>query len=165
MQTANFALLIVLIGLLVGFNLNNNNQADAQAPEDNSARYLLLRYNYDTLVFINNNEGLFQMDNITFEMTTDSDVTQFDANTWNQSTLSVGRCLQVWRLDYRYLPPDVAPADACFSRVGYRSTNDVFWVNENVAATFVVRRFNNVLGTCTTIADADDDITTCRINL
>ena len=44
------------------------------------------------------------MDNITFEMVTDSDViTLFEANNWNQSILNVGRCLQVWRVDYSYL--------------------------------------------------------------
>lgn len=165
LQILNIALMLTLATLFIGFKLNQNNQGDVQASEEVSTNYLLLRYNYDTLVLMNYNESLFLMDNITFEMVTDSNITQFDANNWNQSSLNVGRCLQVWRPDYTYLPPDIAPADACFSRVGYRSTRDIFWVNENLASTFVVRRFNDVLGTCTTIANMDDDITTCRINL
>lgn len=142
------------------------------ALSDTDAAQILLRYDGRTFVLYNrdasNNAVVRNLNFRLFEVAPPSDDDEedaeprfvetniFRATEWGDLSAGIlgNACLQVWTINYRFLPLDEAPADMCGSRTYYRSTVRPFWVSDAPEqAYFEVRR------------GAVDVIAVCPVNI
>lgn len=162
-----FALTVTLLLSLLGiwFFLNKDTLLETRVIADSDA-HILLQYNRDTLVFLNDTGMVLELESLRFSLSHDTGETvTFTADAWSRQAIRVGRCLQVWRAEYPYLSPDAAPADSCYSRVGYQSTSNLFWVSDNDTLLFEVWRGEALLGTCPTVHNDSSEILRCVVGI
>lgn len=126
----------------------------ADTPPRSSSWVLL--YTYDTLLVKNEGEHTISFRDLYFESATH----RFSASDWVTRELATGRCVQVWDIVFRYLPENIAPADACESRVAYRATVDSFWRGDG---DFRVFRGDTLLTICAGVPASSAEIWRCEL--
>lgn len=126
---------------------------------------LMLRYDGTSLVLMNRSgERSLNINNLVFA-SADTTFEVFDLPNFNNSPLPEGFCYQLWTTEFRTLPADAFPADACRSRRGFAQTTRTFWISEEPNATFEVLRSGRVLGTCLAVREIDREDNRCVIDI
>lgn len=134
------------------------------AAEDASA-LLLLRYDGTSLVLMNrSDERSLNINNLVFTAN-DIDFEVTELPNFNNSPLPEGFCYQLWTTEFRTLPADEFPAEACRSRRGFAQTTRTFWISEEPDTVFEVRRSGRVLGTCPAVREIDREDNRCVIDI
>ena len=146
--------LLVIVSIFV---LRSAGEASGEEVSDNN---ITLIYNKDTLAIHNTSSEIISLDDIYFELDSEKPVI-FEADDWITQSLDNGRCVQVWDIRFRYLS---AP-DVCRSRVAYRASINIFWVSNNERVNFLVKREDDVIGSCLTINGLSEDTLSCSIAL
>lgn len=125
----------------------------------------MLRYDGTSLVLMNRSgERSLNINNLVFA-SADTTFEVFDLPNFNNSPLPEGFCYQLWTTEFRTLPADAFPADACRSRRGFAQTTRTFWISEEPNATFEVLRSGRVLGTCLAVREIDREDNRCVIDI
>jgi len=134
------------------------------APADATA-LLLLRYDGTSIVLMNrSSEETLNINNLVFTNgTTTFEVA--DLPNFNNTPLPGEFCYQLWTTEFRTLPADAFPADACRSRRGFAQTTRTFWISEEEDAVFEVRRSGRVLGTCPSVPRIDREDNRCVVDI
>ena len=118
--------------------------------DEGETQNVLLRYDGRTIVMINLGERTVTISNLQFTLyeasaegeTPASTDKTFVGSEWNRAGdgLASMRCFQLWTANYRNLPANEPPADACAARTSFRQTTRPFWISEAPHAYFEVRR-------------------------
>jgi hypothetical protein len=124
---------------------------------------VLLRYNAQTLVLLNQDKHAVSLYGLSFELEIENRRFVFLADEWISQSLNTGRCVQVWDTRFSYLPDDVPPAENCESRVAYRSTSDIFWLGTN--SDFVIFRYGQEIQRCPVLSPDSSDTLDCLLDL
>lgn len=159
--------LLAWIGFLSTQNIDAQSENPVVLPEDTSSETplgnVVLRYNAQTLVLLNQGNDKISLFGLSFELESDNRRLVFSADEWISQTLGTGRCVQVWGNRQAYLPENLPPADGCESRVAYRSTRDTFWLGAD--ASFVISRYGQEIQRCPVLAPDSEEIRDCVLDL
>lgn len=142
---------------------------ESLVAEADDAQVLLI-YDGRTLVLFNRDaENFVNIQGLTFVQEREDDSSLiFQSSEWRTGELFAlrsNRCYQVWSVNYRRLPADEPPADICSVREGFNQTSRAFWVSDDPAATFEIRRSGAVLATCPVAIADETEILRCAVDI
>jgi hypothetical protein len=166
---AFFSVMLLPLFIVLGFfyvqrsNAQPNIVEASPAPTESTGGNVILRYNAQSLVVLNQSNSAVSLYGLSFELETGNQSWVFSADEWISQNLSSGRCVQVWDSRYSYLPDDAAPASECQSRVAYRSTHEVFWLGTD--ASFVISRYGQEIQRCPVLAPDSTETVDCVLDL
>jgi hypothetical protein len=167
---AFFSVMLLPLFILLGFLYVQRSNAQPNlvleptiAPTETTRGNVLLRYNSQSLVVLNQDSRAVSLFGLSFELDSGNQRLVFSADEWISQNLNTGRCVQVWDSRFSYLPDDAPPASDCQSRVAYRSTRDIFWLGNE--ANFVILRYGQEIMRCPVIAPDSIETFDCRIDL